>query len=192
MKLQWNGHSGEGQYDIDYDALIVKKPGYAYTENQIVSDSHYYESPGSPIDGDASRETQVEAIDALIHSSIKHGLNSRDTAHVLAIAKHESGFNPYAAAGTTTASGLGQFVDGTGKGYGLDDESRWKVSVQADALVQHFLDNKAIAKKRALPEPYIFKFHHDGPIREYGGLKLSNEFIIPKIRGIHDVIRKIF
>jgi putative chitinase len=54
---------------------------------------------------------------------------------VLAIAHTESGFNPDAAAGTTSASGLGQFVDKTGEAYSLNDNNRWDVNAQADSLV---------------------------------------------------------
>ena len=185
-------NNGIGQYDIDYDALLVKKPGAAYRKNKIVSNSYYSESPGSPIWGDASKELQIESIDALITASIKHGLNARDTAYVLAITHVESGFNPNAAAGITTATGLGQFIDDTGLGYGLNNSNRWEVSAQADALVRHFIDNKALANKRNLPEQYIYKYHHDGPTRDYGGLALSNKKIIPKLGDITNAIRKIY
>lgn len=184
--------SKSGKFDIDYDALIVKHPGSPYRKSQIVPHSHYYQTPGSPISGDASKDTQIEAIDALITASKSKGLSSRETAYVLAIARHESGFNPYAAAGTTSASGLGQFVDGTGYEYNLGDANRWNINEQAEALVNHFIDNKALTTKKRLPESYIYKFHHDGPTGNYGGLTLSKKFIIPKIGGFIHVIQKVF
>ena len=181
-----------GKYDIDYESLFVKNPGSTYRKDQIVTESYYNRSPGSPIWGDANKLIQTGAIDALIASSIKNRLDERDTAYVLAIAQYESGFNPYSAAGTTTASGLGQFIDKTGKEYGINDSTRWDMSSQAEALVLHFVDNKARANRRNLSESYIYKFHHDGPSGEYGGLNLSNKYVIPQIRGITKVIHKLF
>lgn len=184
-----------GKYDIDYAALVVNNPGKAYRNDQIIPDSNYNKSPGSPIYGDASIELQTKAIDALIASSIEHHLSARDTAHVLAIARHESGFNPFAAAGSTTASGLGQFVNGTGLEYGINSSNRWSLNIQSDALVEHYLENKARIIQKNLPEAYIYKFHHDGPYsssRHLEGLRLSNKHIIPQIGGIQNVIQKLF
>ncbi len=36
----------KGKYDIDYSALVVKKPGHAYRKDQIESYSNYNNSPG--------------------------------------------------------------------------------------------------------------------------------------------------
>ncbi len=180
----------EGQYDIDYDSLIVKERGFGYKKNQISSESYYYKSPGSPIWGDAPIKIQIGAIDALINSSIEYGLNSRDTAHVLAIARHESGFNPNAAAGTTSATGLGQFINRTGATYEINDSNRWNVDKQANALVRHFIDNKAHAMN--LPEAYIYKYHHDGWSRDFGGLDYAKKYIIPKIGEIENVISVLY
>ena len=181
-----------GKYNIDYDALIVKKRGPAYRADKITSKSYYYRTPGSPIHGDVSKEIQINSIDALINSSVEHGLSLHETAYVLAIAKHESGFNPYAAAGTTTAVGLGQFIDSTGKGYDITESNMWDITIQAEALVRHFQDNQRLAKSRGQSEVYIYKYHHDGPTYEYGGLKLAKKFVMPEIRGIKNAISKIF
>jgi len=116
--------------------------------------------------GDASPEVQNKAIDAIIEAAKKHGLTNRETAHVLAIAFVESGFNPDAAAGTTTATSLGQFVRGTGWNYGLNDTNRFELKSNADALVRHFLENKSLAIKRGNTgkdiEIKIYVYHHDG------------------------------
>lgn len=74
----------------------------------------------------------------------------------MAIARVESGFNPDAAAGTTSASGLGQFVDRTGEFYGLNDNNRFNVSANATALIQHFLENKALAERRGQGDEFIY------------------------------------
>lgn len=168
---------------------MVQPAGAAYRSNQIESWSHYRE----PIDesralhgqsrrwGDASPEVQSRVIDSLIESSRDAGLTPRETAYVLAIARVESGFNPDAAAGTTSASGLGQFIDRTGKHYGLNNANRFDVDAQSDALVAHFVDNRNLARDRGQGEDYIYKYHHDGPTKDYGGLGLAQRKVAPHL-----------
>ncbi|NYH46983.1 UNVERIFIED_ORG: putative chitinase [Xanthomonas campestris] len=131
--------------------------------------------------GDASPQTQSRVIDSLIDASRDAGLSSRETAYVLAIARVESGFNPDAAAGTTSASGLGQFIDRTGAHYGVNASNRFDVHTQSQALVQHFIDNRDLARSRGEGEDYIYKYHHDGPSKDYGGLALSRREIAPHL-----------
>ena len=173
----------------DIYTRMVQPPGAAYRSSQIEPWSHYRE----PIDesrplhglsrrwGDASPEVQSRVIDSLIESSRDAGLTPRETAHVLAIARVESGFNPDAAAGTTSASGLGQFIDRTGRHYGLNNANRFDVDAQSDALVAHFVDNRNLARDRGQGEDYIYKYHHDGPTRDYGGLGLSQRKVAPHL-----------
>lgn len=173
----------------DIYTSMVQPPGAAYRSSQIEPWSHYRE----PIDetrplhgqsrrwGDASPEVQSRVIDSLIESSREAGLTPRETAYVLAIARVESGFNPDAAAGTTSASGLGQFIDRTGKHYGLNNANRFDVDAQSDALVAHFVDNRNLARDRGQGEDYIYKYHHDGPTRDYGGLGLSQRKVAPHL-----------
>jgi len=171
----------------------VEGAGPKYRKDQIVTWPHYEKSPGSPAWGDATKEMQANAIDALIDASKKHGLDTSDTAHVLAIARHESGFNPYAAAGTTSATGLGQFLDKTGNEYMLGGMNRWNINMQSDALVSLFLKNKDKAVKLHLPEPYIYKYHHDGinsKQNEGKGLSISYEKVMPQLGNIYNVIQK--
>ncbi|HDS1037868.1 TPA: peptidoglycan DD-metalloendopeptidase family protein [Stenotrophomonas maltophilia] len=169
---------------------MVQPTGAAYKSSQIKSWSHYRE----PIDhsdgrlhgdsrrwGDASDEVQSRVIDTIIESARDKGLSPRETAHVLAIARVESGFNPDAAAGTTSASGLGQFIDKTGAHYDLNGRNRFDVGAQADALVDHYIDNRTLAHKRGQGEDYIYKYHHDGPSRDYGGLGLSEKKVMPYV-----------
>jgi peptidoglycan hydrolase-like protein with peptidoglycan-binding domain len=175
-----------------YEELIQSK-GPAYREEQIkVGKTHYKDpidrSPGrlagnSRISGDASPEVQSRAIDALIEASQRAGLSPRDIAHVLAIARAESGFNPDAAAGTTFAFGLGQFVRDTGKSLGITPENRGDVTKQAEALVQYFKSNAAQARHKGQGEDYVYKYHHDGPGSGDGGegLELSRRNVMPYI-----------
>lgn len=172
-----------------YEALIQPR-GAAYRASQLKGQSHYLEpisddptrlSGNSRIWGDATPEVQSRVIDSLVEAAREAGLDARNTAHVLAIARIESGFNPDAAAGTTSASGLGQFVDKTGRSYGLNDNNRFDVDAQASALVAHFIDNRALAERRGQDEAYIYKYHHDGPTLDYGGLALSRAKVLPLI-----------
>lgn len=169
---------------------MIQRRGAAYGSDRIASYSHYREpiddSPGrlagnSRIWGDASPEVQSRVIDALIESSREQGLTPRETAHVLAIARLESGFNPDAAAGTTSAAGLGQFIDRTGRSYGLNGSNRFDAVAASGALVRHFIDNRNLARSRGQGEEYIYKYHHDGPTRDYGGLGLANREVMPRL-----------
>lgn len=151
-------------------------------------------TPGSPIVGDASDELKTKSVE--ITAAIENNLNLHDTAHVLAIAHQESMFNPYAAAGTTSASGLGQFVDETGERYGIDDTNRWDINIHASALVNHFLDNKLKINGLGFSEEHIYRLHHDGPnstkIIGSKGLVISRTKVIPMIKVYEDALRKIF
>jgi LysM repeat protein len=167
---------------IDYNVFYTQKKGAAYKDSQIKSYSHYKDpvdhSPGrlagnSRIWGDAPLAVQKQVIDKLIAAAKGAGLNVRRTALLLATAKIESGFNPDAAAGTTSASSLGQFVDKTGKHYGLNDSNRFDTNANVNALLSHFLDNEALARKRGKPDVWCYKYHHDGPSGDYGGEALA-------------------
>jgi putative chitinase len=173
--------------DPIYDEMTQPR-GAAYRSDQIVAWSHYR----TPIDasegrlagnsrrwGDASPEVQSRVVDRLVAASREAGLDARETAYVLAIARVESGFNPDAAAGTTSASGLGQFIDRTGAAYGLGDGNRFDARAQAEALVAHYIDNRDLARSRGQGEAYIYKYHHDGPTRDYGGLGIAERQVMP-------------
>ncbi|MBS7456647.1 peptidoglycan-binding protein [Coralloluteibacterium stylophorae] len=173
-------------------ADLIQRKGGAYRAEQVAQDSHYLDpierregrlAGNSRIWGDASAEVQSRVIDHLLDASRDAGLGARDTAHVLAIARIESGFNPDAAAGTTSASGLGQFVRDTGIAYGLTDQNRFDVQSQARALVAHYLDNRELATRRGQDEAYIYKYHHDGPSLDFGGLALSEDKVMPLLDG---------
>ncbi len=167
---------------------MIQPKGAAYRSDQIKPWSHYREpidtangrlAGNSRVWGDASPEVQSAVVDKIIESCERKGLSTRDTAYVLAIARVESGFNPDACAGTTSAAGLGQFIDKTGKHYGVNNANRWDVDKQADALVMHYLDNKRLAVARGHGDEYIYKYHHDGPSKDYGGLGISEKRVMP-------------
>lgn len=181
-----------------FDDSVYAPLGKEYRDDQIVSNSYYkteiLERPNkgnSRVGGDVSIEVQEKAMKSIVTEGIKQGMNERQIAMTLAIARHESGFNPDAAAGTTTAHGLGQFVNKTGKAYGLNDENRWIVEEQARALVSHTLDNYKLAKNRNQGEEYVYKYHHDGASKDFGGLELSQNFVIPKVETYTNFVRQI-
>ncbi|MDR3504116.1 MAG: transglycosylase SLT domain-containing protein, partial [Legionella sp.] len=186
--------NSSGKYNIDYNVLVIKEKGGRY--RNIASNSYYLNTPGSPIAGDASDELKIKSVDAIITAAIENNLNLHETAHVLAIAHQESMFNPYAAAGTTSASGLGQFINETGERYDIDDANRWDITTQANALVNHFLDNKFKINSLGFSEEHIYRLHHDGSnstkIIGSEGLATSRTKVIPMIKVYEDAIRKIF
>jgi putative chitinase len=143
----------------------------------------------SRIWGDATQATQRASIDAIRAAAKLAGMTADQEAMVLAIAYVESGFNPDAAAGTTSAQGLGQFIRKTGEAYGLTDANRWDANEQARALVKHTLDNYAAAKRAGLGDEYVYARHHDGSFtNNYGGVDLAKERVIPLAQRFSDVL----
>lgn len=181
---------------------MIQQRGREYRSDQIKPWSHYREpidttagrlAGNSRVWGDASPEVQSRTIDELIDASQRAGLSPRETAHVLAIARIESGFNPDAAAGTTSAAGLGQFIDRTGAGlreHPINNANRFDARAGADALVEHFIENRDLARSRGQGEEYIYKYHHDGPTRDYGGLGLSNREVMPRLEEYERFVRQ--
>ena len=148
-----------------YNSAVVHSPG------RVTGNSRVW--------GDALPEAQSKVIDGLISSSERVNLSPRQIAYVLATARVESGFNPDAAAGTTSAYGLGQFTKDTAAAYGMNSANHDDLRVQADALVAHYQDNAALARSRGKGEEYIYKYHHDGPSKEYGGLDIARREVTP-------------
>lgn len=176
------------------DPRLYATKGAPYRESQVKDWSHYDDdiehSDGEPTGrsrrwGDAAPETQHRAMEAIVAAGKTAGMSDDQIALTLAIARHESGFNPDAAAGTTSASGLGQFIDKTGVKYGLNDGNRWNVKAQADALVRHTLQNMQLASARGHGGKdlarYTYAYHHDGPSLQYGGLTIADRKVVPLV-----------
>lgn len=174
------------------DLYATKGP--QYKKDQIVGHS-YVNDPlveggvrgKSRVHGDASIETQNKVIDSIVAKGREADLSDREIALVLAIAKHESGFNPDAAAGTTSARGLGQFVNKTGKSYGITKDNQWDLDTQIDALIAHTKDNMDLAKGK--DEAYVYAYHHDGPSLQYGGLKISKDKVMPLVDKFEEYLK---
>ena len=103
-----------------YEYLATSK-GKAYKTEQIKSYSWLAIAPeiqkqpneiagNSRIWGDISARGQGQVIDLIIEICTRNKLSYREIAYVLLMARVESGFNPDAAAGTTSAAGIGQYT----------------------------------------------------------------------------------
>jgi hypothetical protein len=133
----------------------------------------------SRMSGDASPEVQKQVIDLIIKNGRESGMSDREIAIVLSIARHESGFNPDASAKTSSASGVGQFINSTGAKYGMNDENRWDANAQVNALIKHTQDNIARVNKADKEEVNIYELHHDGSFKNGKGLRFSKKNIMP-------------
>jgi len=129
--------------------------------------------------GDASLDVQQTVVNKIIEVGGKMGMTDYEIAYTLAIARYESGFNPDAAAKTSSASGVGQFIDDTGSKYGITNENRWDVDVQVQALVDHTIDNFELAKKKGYGNEYVYALHHDGISLAKDGLSKGKEHVMP-------------
>jgi Ca2+-binding RTX toxin-like protein len=175
---------------MDYSMFYVNAPGKGYSA--VSDNSHYNEpidtTPGRPAGnsrkwGDASVEVQKQVIDAIINEAQNRGLSTRDTAILLALARVESGFNPDAAAGTTSASGIGQFINKTGSAYGINDANRFDIGSNVSALIDYYQYNEQLAVQNghANEADWIYKYHHDGPSNDYGGLAIGRSKLLPLV-----------
>ena len=156
-------------------------------EGEVVSQS-YFNTPlsgnfesFSRAAGDTTKEEKQKVINLIIGTGRQAGMSEREIAYTLATASVESGFNPEAAAHESSASGIGQFVNLTGKSYNINKDTRWKLEAQVQALVDHTVDNIAMAKQKGLGEEYIYALHHDGPKLNRDGLSISREKVMPLV-----------
>ncbi|RJT45063.1 LysM peptidoglycan-binding domain-containing protein [Rahnella woolbedingensis] len=171
-----------------YECLHAKK-GYAYKSDQVVSDSLINTYPNidttrklrgnSRVTGDVDINIQNNIIDMLVSISARYLLNYKEVAYILLTAKVESGFNPDAAAGTTTAGGLAQGTVGfindaknnskeiLGFTLDLNGESIFDAEKGCYALVYSFLLNKKKVSTHYSTSQldywmWLYLLHHDG------------------------------
>jgi len=195
-----------------FSSILIKNRGAPYRANKIVSWSHYNDPIVSNVNyrgrsriwGDAELDAQERVIEDVVRLCRKPFTRRSDKpsktgtsadiddefiALVIAIMRVECGFNIDAAAGTTSASSLGQFVKKTGKVYGIQpDYNMWDFTVNARALVNHTLDNRDLANNKGQGFEYIYAYHHDGPSLAYGGLGISRKKIMPWIPKIKSLV----
>ena len=170
--------------------LLYCKKGAAYREDQIVETSYLSVCPNidkpigslagnSRVVGDVSLEVQTRIIEKIIEVGVRYQLAYRDIAMLLLIAKVESGLNPDAAAGTTSAAGISQYVNGLandvakGKdanrilGFSLDlilPKDRFDAEKGIFGLFVSYMVCKEKAAKfdASKASEYAYIFHHDG------------------------------
>ncbi|MFA5169938.1 MAG: LysM peptidoglycan-binding domain-containing protein [Sulfuriferula sp.] len=94
----------------------------------------------SRIHGDIEPLMQDRVIDLLIEIATRYKMSYRDVAHILLFAKIESGFNPDAAAGTTSAAGLGQYTEKTVKEAAKPEISKSRLGFELDLSKEYVLD----------------------------------------------------
>lgn len=187
---------------------IMAGIGPKYRDSVLVDWSYYKEPITQTPDmlrghgrrhGEALPQVQKEVVRRMIEAGVEKGYTNRQIAKVLATARHESGFNPDAAAGTTSAHGLGQFVGDTAGDNGITFEKRWEADDQVEGLFTFADKNwKSIEKeadRKQIPDSEIaayrdvmfYKIHHDGNLYEQGkwakqkGKGISRESIVPRL-----------
>ena len=60
--------------------------------------------------------------------------------------------------------------------------------MQAQALIEHTQYNFDLAKKRGKGLEYVYKYHHDGPSKDLGGLALAKKNVIPYLDGFRKIV----
>ena len=141
--------------------------------------------------GDISVKSQEKIIARIVDYGRRMDLSDREIAIALATVRYESGFNPDAAAKSSSAVGLGQFVNQTWKNVtgGTDRNS---VDDQIQALFDLQTENTNIAEKKGYGEEYIYAMHHDGPNLELNGLSKSKKHVMPFVPKYEKMIKEFF
>lgn len=157
--------------------------------NRVAAHSHRHEPIDTSKDyygnsrawGDASHLVQKKVVAEILSKTKQYSLQERATA--LAIIRFESGFNPDAAAPSTSASGLAQFIDKTGSSYGLDSSNRFSMEQSITAFLSHIADLRTLISKKfpggQNDTALLYGLYHDGPSLKYGGYKLGQQKVIP-------------
>lgn len=171
-----------------YEYLNSKK-GKAYFDDQIKPFSLISLYPdidtsrklrgNSRTIGDADKDVQDAIIDMIITIAVRYGLSYKEISYILLTTKVESGFNPDAAAGTTSAAGLAQGTVGFIKdalaqsegilGFQLDlrNEEVFEAEKGCYAVIYSFLLNKSKVMESYTSDQseyweWLYLLHHDG------------------------------
>ena len=181
----------ENKPEDDYDPIKLSEDLYGKkgVQSGNVATQSYFNEPivegdlrgNSRAAGDVTPETQQEIVNKIVDVGSKLGMTGYEIAYTLATVRYESGFNPDASAKSTSARGLGQFVNETGKAYGLNVENQWDVDMQIQAVLEHTADNFRMAAKKGYSDDYVYALHHDGPSLSSGGLGLAKKHVMPYV-----------
>ena len=181
--------SEENRPKDSYDPIKLSEDLYGKKGVQAgsVASHSYFNEPivegglrgNSRAAGDVSPETQNAVVTKILDVGSKLGMTDYEIAYTLATVRHESGFNPDASAKTSSARGLGQFINKTGVSYGLNADNQWDVDSQVQAVLEHTQDNFRMAAQKGYSNDYVYALHHDGPTLSSGGLGKSKKHIMP-------------
>lgn len=139
-----------------------------------------------PEAGQASSAVRETIVTGLLNAS--QAMTKEDRAIFLAIADHESGFNPSAKNPHSSAHGIFQIIDKTWNGLGRDSNERNNAELQIAAGVRLFNENLRylrIEGKSALHGEAraieLYRLHHDGQTnKDRGGVGIARQYVIPK------------
>lgn len=183
--------SEENKIEDSYNPLQLSEDLYGKKGVQAgdVAAQSYFDKPivegglrgNSRMAGDVDPAVQQEIVNKIVNVGSKLGMTDYEIAYTLATVRYESGFNPDAAAKSSSARGLGQFIDKTGKSYGIFPENQWDVDMQVQAVLEHTVDNFRMASNKKYGNEYVYALHHDGPSLDKGGLGLSKKHIMPYV-----------
>lgn len=206
-----------------YELLAVTK-GKAYNPDKIKPYSWLSKEPAikkqpneiagnSRIWGDISPHNQALVIDLIIEIGTRYKLSYREIGYVLLMARVESGFNPDAAAGTTSAAGIGQYTKATVEectkpayskhylGFDLDLSGLNVFDAERGAygIVLSYFICRARAKEEfpTALEKNIYLYHHEGWYSHFKGkddtekVVAVREIIQTKILSLLDETEKL-
>ena len=184
--------NADGTFTLTVSKDLLGKKG---TETGGIATQSYYNDPISEKGftrsaGGAPEAAQKEAIKEIITVGRRLDATDEEIAYALATVRYESGFNKYAAAKSSSAYGLGQFINDTGSSYGLNQTNRDDLGMQAQALIEHTQYNLDLAKERGKGLEYAYKYHHDGPSKDSGGLAKSKKHVIPYVQKYLKVVKE--
>lgn len=138
--------------------------------------------------GDIDEQGQRSVVRLLVSEAQAQGMSREETAFVLALARTESGFNPDAAAQSSSATGVGQFIDKTGEAYGITSKNRFNPRANVRATVEHvgdlfhYVKNRFGDLKAKDRLAYTYAVYHDGPSLKHGGLDIAEKRVMPWVK----------
>lgn len=135
---------------------------------------------------DASTYVKNKVKELILDNSLD--FSAEDQALLLAIAEQESGFNPDAAALTTSAGGVFQLVAKTAENLGLSKRNIFDAELNIRAGVKlfkenvNFVDKKYPDLSKTKRAALLYALHHDGPSLRYGGLEIAVKYVLPRMQ----------
>lgn len=196
LKGQNNPMSSQDEKEtalVKYWEEILCPPGQAPRE--VSRHSHYNDpiDPNKPLHGesrrwgDASHAVQARICDATMKRLREKGYAQSDIVFALLLIRYEAGFNPDAAAGSSSASGLLQIIDRTrcvicerakadpNDPFSIDMHLKVLPYVLEEAF--RFAEGK-VGKGRTR-EFYVlcYAYHHDGPRLNAGGKEIASKVL---------------